>query len=397
MLMKEFKRKRFLDSINGMTCSLLNYDWKRGAEEYVENLSESGKKWLLTKPFSPDQHSVFFYEMYQILNLLEALQLQQGARVLEVGSGSGWVTELLAKLGFAVDSVEPSEEMNTLSQHRFSLIPNFFTLTKPKWFCSTLEEFDGDSEIYDAVIFHESLHHIIDKKKAMQNVYRMLKLGGKIAVDEFAWVDGDLILEEKLLNEMTTHQTMENPFDRKYLTELLQESGFSEVTRYHMINGFFDEEMGNISVCTLAQAPSYITNNLIALKGQNIKTTKSFECLVDVDLCVKDVFYEAANRKLEIFLTIKNKGEAHLLKGSSGRPGEVFIALYTGCRGGTDFIEASHRNALPVTLESKTEHSFGLCYWLPGGTKNREWFIDLVAEHRFWFSDKGSSPVRVDF
>src|ERR1700720_2632979 len=68
----------------------------RAAREYVARLPDENRAWLYRKPFDVSTgHPAFFDEMYGIMNLLRAMAITPRGRVLEVGSGPGWGTEIL--------------------------------------------------------------------------------------------------------------------------------------------------------------------------------------------------------------------------------------------------------------------------------------------------------------
>jgi protein-L-isoaspartate O-methyltransferase len=72
----------------------------------------------MTKPFGRSHGHASF--LFQVLNMLRPLQLEAGARLMEVGCGSGWVTEILIGLGYHVEAVEPSSEMIDAAKDRLS-------------------------------------------------------------------------------------------------------------------------------------------------------------------------------------------------------------------------------------------------------------------------------------
>jgi hypothetical protein len=61
--------------------------------------------WLYRKPFDPRPgNEQFFLQMYAVMNLLRAMEVPAGGRILEIGSGPGWVTELLMLLGYEAEN-----------------------------------------------------------------------------------------------------------------------------------------------------------------------------------------------------------------------------------------------------------------------------------------------------
>ena len=80
--------------------------YKRAAEFYTWLLTKQDLLGLFTKPFDRSKgHYSFFFPMFQALNMLRLLNLEPGSRILEVGAGSGWLTELLVGLGYAVEAL----------------------------------------------------------------------------------------------------------------------------------------------------------------------------------------------------------------------------------------------------------------------------------------------------
>jgi SAM-dependent methyltransferase len=54
--------------------------------------------------------------MYAILNTVQAMRLLPSALVMDVGSGPGWVTQILVGLGYRVVALDPSRVMNDLAR-----------------------------------------------------------------------------------------------------------------------------------------------------------------------------------------------------------------------------------------------------------------------------------------
>ena len=74
------------------------------AQTYVAKLQAGDVLWLHSKPFDPNSgHPQYFRLMFDLLNILQVMAVPAGGRVLEIGSGPGWVTEILLMLGFTVD------------------------------------------------------------------------------------------------------------------------------------------------------------------------------------------------------------------------------------------------------------------------------------------------------
>lgn len=384
--------RRFLDSRSQDTRG-----WIEAAEKYVGNLDEAQRQWLLTKPYSERRHASFFYEMYQVLNLLEAVGLGEKAKVLEVGSGPGWVSEMLVRLGHDVDGIEPSLDMIDIAESRLAPLAKLEGCGKWRYYHQTLEHFDQSEDFYDCVLFHESLHHIIDERKALDVAFAVLKPGGKIAVDEHAWIAGDVLLECSLVAEMEAYGTLENPFSPEYLDQLLGEAGFVDVRRFHMINGMFDRELGCLTIEHGAQAPAATTNNLVASKPIPgvLSTYDLASAPTGVHLSVLATRLDPVDGTLNLTVNISNEGGVLLMSSARAVPGAVFFALRTTLSDGQQ-IEAMYRNPLPSALGPGDSQTCQLTFRLPAGSQGTRWQLDMVAEHRYWFTAKGFVSVEIE-
>jgi SAM-dependent methyltransferase len=117
---------------------------------------------------------------------------------------------------------------------------------------------------FDAVLFHEALHHVVDERLTLSETLRVLKPGGVLGVCEWAWSPGDADLESKLEEEMREFGTLESPFTREYLDHVLDATGFVDIRRYHAVNGLFPEEDGARTLESVTDAHALSTNTLTA-------------------------------------------------------------------------------------------------------------------------------------
>lgn len=374
-------------------------EFLRAAREYVGKKPPAERAWLYRKPFDAEPGNETFYtQMYQVLNLLRAMRIRPRGRVLEVGSGPGWVSEILMLLGFGVDGLEPSEEMIAIAEERLARARDHFRLQHPprvRFHAQTLEECTLPDESFDAVLFHESLHHVIDEHRGLEQTFRLLTPGGVLGVSEWAWTPGDRRLEEDLEEEMRRFGTLENPYTQEYLDELLRRVGFVDLQRYHAINGFFPARDGERTLGDLAEAKASVTNNLTARKPSlGGPTTADLDVRTAAWIEVLEVRREGL--ELRIRARVHNRGESRWQTLSSAGSGGVTMALRSGEPGSEDFQEAEGRNPLPAPLPPGESFDWDLVYSLPEGYQRSTWFLDLVNEGLFWFSMRGSGAVRVD-
>src|SRR5664279_2460151 len=158
------KYKRFLTDLKQDYNHVID-----NARNYVENTKvDNGiSPYHYSKPYDRvPGHAEYFRLMYFALNMLQAMNIPQPARILEVGSGSGWLTEILVALGVIVDGIEPSEDFNKLARQRIDAafqhyrLDHFDRAPRANFYTTTLEECDFPDDTFDGIIFFATLHHL---------------------------------------------------------------------------------------------------------------------------------------------------------------------------------------------------------------------------------------------
>lgn len=385
------RHRRFLGDSPGR-----REDWLKAAREYVSRKEADERAWLYRKPYDPSPgNSDFFHETYSILNLLEVMAVPYRGRILEVGSGPGWISEILMGLGYEVDGIEPSEEMIAIARERVEAAIRHHRLASPPavtWHATTIEDCDLPDESFDAVLFHAALHHVIDEDRALAQCFRLLRPGGVLGVSEAAWIPGDRVLEEKLEEEMRRYGTLENPFTPEYLDWLLFRHGFVDVTRYHAVNGWFAEEMSAFPLRALSGERAETHNNLTARRPSPWPlTTVDRDARTLAEITVLDS--RSGHDGLRLRVRLDNRGETAWLH-RAPKPGRVTIALRSGEPGSPAFREAK-RHELPRTVPAGESIELDLLFQLPHDAGDAPWELDLINEETFWFSERGTRPARV--
>lgn len=371
-------------------------EYLRAAEQYVARKEGPEFDWLYRKPFDPSPGNKGFYdEWYSVMNLLGAMGLAPGDRVLEVGSGPGWVTEILVLLGYTVDALEPSEDMNVISRERIAASVaqhHVRPIEAVRYHATTLETCDIEPESFEALLFHAALHHVIDEEKGLARSFELLRPGGVIGISEWAWSPDNVALEAHLDEEMRVYGTLESPFTQEYLDLLLSRTGFVDIQRYHGVNGFFPSGAGQRPLAELASSPAAATNNLTARKpGTRFQVGRPVEAAADCQI-LESIFVERPRR---LVLTARLENTSPLTWYREPRGAGYVTASLVGRRGTGPRVEARDRNLLPVALPPGAAASVRLGYELPEDYAQYEWAIELVSEHRYWFSDNGVSPCPV--
>lgn len=124
------------------------------------------------------------FEAYeQILNrVADMAEAKPGRRVLDVGTGTGNLAEVLAARGASVVAVDPSAEMRRQAGRKLPGVPvldgHFLSLPVEDASC-------------DAVVSTYAFHHLTDEEKAQgaREVLRVLRPGGRFVLGDIAWAD----------------------------------------------------------------------------------------------------------------------------------------------------------------------------------------------------------------
>jgi len=364
-----------------------NYDTRiKASKDYVATLQEDYYQYLFYKPYDFSPGNATYYSLiYNLLNILHAMQIRPGGRVLEVGSGPGWVTEILISQGYQVDAIEPSEDFIKIAEERVRYHIKHHHLEdhrRAMFHCTTIEECSFPDESFDAILFFDVLHHVVDEVKCLAQCFRLLTPGGTLGIHEGAWSTSNKELERKLDEEMKNYGCLESPFTVEYLDYLLRKGGFIQATRYHQINGLFPPSQGDLTISQAAQIKAESANIITALKPFMHTTTADLEA--DVSAKIRVLSMERTQGKLKLKIELENCGEAVWLNRASG-PGRVSIALRDGDPGSREFKELM-RHPLPRTLQPGDSLEIELEYPDPGAGN---WTPDLVNEGCYWFSTKG--------
>lgn len=371
----------------------------QAARDYVNNQRDGEKSWLYCKPYDRTPgNNTFFIEMYQMMNLLKAMNLPYGGRILEVGSGSGWITEILVSLGFEVHGLEPSDQMINIAHERIMSAIDHWKINPPpkfKLFCETLEECTLPSGEYDGILFYASLHHIIDECLGIAQCFRLLRPGGVMGICEGAWEPGNSELEATLEEAMNRFGTLENPFTQDYLDYLLRMHGFVEIERYHGINGFVPQSLGKASIEALAQIPSHSSNNLTTRKPMlQGPTTRDHTAQTRASIVVEHIERkEPGSNQIIVRLLLANTGNTVWLHEST-TTGMVTVAVRSDPLNDKNFLELP-RQKLPHNVFPGEHLSLDLDLHLPDTYYDVTWYVDLVNEGLFWFSTRGTDPVNL--
>jgi SAM-dependent methyltransferase len=117
-------------------------------------------------------------------DLVELAGLEPGARLVEIGCGTGQATEPLAERGFEIVAVELGEHMADFARRKLAAFPSVKIVT------SSFEDWDPAGERFDAVVSFNAFHWV-DPEIRYAKPAAMLRDGGALAVFGSAYVEHD--------------------------------------------------------------------------------------------------------------------------------------------------------------------------------------------------------------
>jgi len=102
--------------------------------------------------------------------ILDSLDIQGHETVLEIGTGSGYFTSVLAKLSQSVVSIELDEQLSELAQNKVKEL----NLNNVTFINDDALAYNFDNEQYDTIVIGCALPN------KNENFFRLLKPGGKL-------------------------------------------------------------------------------------------------------------------------------------------------------------------------------------------------------------------------
>jgi 2-polyprenyl-3-methyl-5-hydroxy-6-metoxy-1,4-benzoquinol methylase/glycosyltransferase involved in cell wall biosynthesis len=401
---------------SGRLPKIEGVDFKRAAVEYLGQLSEERRHHLRTKPFYNLANRPAKYKgegldedarrhFCDFANMAVALALPAGSRVLDVGCGSGWLSEYFARLGYDVTGIDISPDLVEMSRERVARVAygaDHETPLRCEFRVHDIEQAPLE-EKFDAVVCYDSLHHFEDERAVVRNLAAMLGVGGQLFILEGERPPAGSRSEEELRGVMREFGTLESPFDYEYLRALLDEHGFAVVGDYVSVNGLFEREMleGNsLPLRTLATNYHYLTCKKVCedapastvpdSRRPNILCAR-FQVLGDLPERV------VPGELLTVPLAIENAGDTLWLAGQTVRAGIVMPAVRVFDETGALVSEFHGEPLLPRAVAPGETVRLKIEYAAPRRAGSYTLKLDLVDQHVCWFEQRGSEPLLIRF
>jgi len=105
-------------------------------------------------------------------DLVDVLAPQKGERILDLGCGTGYLADLIAKSGATVIGIDSSLDMINKAKAEYP---------KLEFKVQSATDFHFD-EPFDAIFSNATLHWVLDKESAIDCMYTNLKRSGRLVI-----------------------------------------------------------------------------------------------------------------------------------------------------------------------------------------------------------------------
>jgi hypothetical protein len=258
-------------------------------------------------------------------------------------------------------------------------------------------------EKFDAIICYDSLHHFEDENAVMNNLAKMIDVGGTLFILEGDRPPAGSLSEDELLEVMNKYGTLESPFNYEHLRKILDENGFAVIGDYASINGLFPRDMIVDEHLALKNVP--INHNYLACKkvadGESASTvpdsTRPNLLRAQIDLISAAPGQVAIGQTFATEFEIHNQGDTLWIAGQETRMGVVMPAVKIFNEANTLVREIHGEPPLPHSVAPGEKVRLRIQHQAPLIAGRYTMKIDLVDQHVSWFETAGSKPLILEF
>lgn len=372
-------------------------DLVQKAAEYYQQADEGKRTWMRVKPWSLNPFEYFFHTYMGFLHLVRAAKLKPFSRVLDAGSGTGWTSEVLARLGHQVVAVEPCAEAVEIGKERSFAYNHSANNGLPldlSFHTGDLFSYEADEQSFDAAFFYDCLHHMDDEEELFAKLKAWIKPGGVLAISEGVPPEPGTQNEKDALSEMAEFGVLENTFYPEYLDYLLLRYGFPDFRRLAPITAELSE--GEIRA-------NQHRDFLLALKDTNFIIAKRMNIEGDTTLVSEglDARLTLISRQVMETETVfnvemTNTGKEHWIPGGKGDTGEINLGIFLS-EDGENWHERGPRMALPDWLHPGQSTTLNVTLPTVELEGQKGIRFELVCELRFWGHQRQAPPLEKTF
>jgi SAM-dependent methyltransferase len=194
----------------------------RSAEEYFSTLD--GWEHHLAKPFATIEEAPRL--LGGVAALLQGLDLRPGARVLEFGAGTGWLSRSLSQLGCRAVLLDVSQTALDMARETYARLPVIGPHPEPEFLLFDGRRVDLPDASVDRIVCFHAFHHVPNPDEVIRECARVLAPGG---IAGFAEPGPRHSRSSFSQFEMQTYKVVENDVDVHAIWRAAQAAGFSDI------------------------------------------------------------------------------------------------------------------------------------------------------------------------
>lgn len=371
-------------------------DLRAEIDRYVD---EGEVEYLLTKPFSRINNTQNPGLLHAFLVACGQLRLPIDARVLDLGGGSGWVSELLARFGFQPVTIDVSTALLAIGKRRFA-----HGGLRPRFAAADMRRLPIASGAVQGVIVLDALHHVPDAAAVFAEAYRVLEPGGAFVLAE----PGEGHAEtERARTEVREHGVQEREIHVAEMFEYARRAGFDDVRVVPHAEPNITMTEAQLGAAMTSPADAWMVLNrdrpgylvpylmqamfdhpiLVARKGCRVADSRA-PSVLRADLS-PGLAREGA--RVTGTVTARNTGDTIWLAGSG--PGQVQLGLQLLQADRRPLEHDFARAAFTGRVRPGESVVIAVDITLPDARKAYVLKLDLVVEGICWFENTGSRPA----
>jgi SAM-dependent methyltransferase len=366
----------------------------------------------LQHPLGVDTHDTGFRYLFDFTVAARALGLRPGARVLDFASGSGFVTELLNRLGYRTVAIDLDPATLGHARERLRLDARC-EAARAAFVGADGQRLPFADEAFDGVLCMNALHHMPDYRAALAEMRRVLRPGARAAfsepgslhsrtpeairvMQEFGVVEKDVVLEEvhALAREVGFERMLLKPYLYPELVDL----------------DFRDFEGFRRGVCPPGSRVDARTVTEVFHKSHTLfcllkpgapeATSVNAPATLRASLRVRVEPAAGPPGRFEVTAACENTGESTWVSAVQPTGGHVSFGVKIVRGDGRLVDDLRGRKALPRDVRPGEAVDVETSVTLEGLPRGRYRLVfDMVAERVAWFGDLGSPtaehPVEV--
>jgi ubiquinone/menaquinone biosynthesis C-methylase UbiE len=115
-----------------------------------------------------------WFQSSEVDKLRSILDIPVSAKVLDAGGGTGRISQAMHRMDSSFVIADESFEMLKQALNKDSLEP----------ICAHTERLPFPDGFFDRILMVDALHHVLDSRQTAAELWRVLKAGGKLVIEE---------------------------------------------------------------------------------------------------------------------------------------------------------------------------------------------------------------------